>query len=95
MAVKMELTGEQLEEWQTTSAHRREEEWEKLVEWAGSDTASLSSLHVFVLANVLRRPILIFAEPRAQVGSVEQAATPRHNDTHLSAPRLCIKARRI
>ena len=43
------------------------------MQWAGSDTAALCPLHVFVLANVLRCPIVIYGESEAKVGSLEQA----------------------
>jgi len=61
-------TQSELREWMQDAAVRHQSEWQRLVEWASQDSASLSNLHVFVLANVLRRPILIAGEDEVSLG---------------------------
>ena len=53
------MSAGELQEWVAASGERHVGEWEQLVEWAAQDSASLTNLHVFVLANILRRPILV------------------------------------
>lgn len=57
-------------------AVQRDAEWARLVEDAKSPNKYLSELHVFALAHVVRRPIIVYADPSARHPETGEALGP-------------------
>ena len=60
---------------------REDEEWERdfqdILDRSGRDTAHLVQIHIYVLAHVLRRPIIVYSDAWQEVGAMESPCRMR------------------